>query len=820
MMKIPLRITSLLVVLFSWSASVWAQPANDKCSGAIQLPIYNSEASAVKVSGDTRNVTDGALDGIPVCSANFFRDDVWYYVTTPAVASESGYSIKVYFNESPTDIPNFGMALYNSCDAVAGNAPFFCGSQDDVFWWDDYGLGCFGPNETVYIRVWSAAGDATDWTAGEGTFRIAVFPREDIHDDEAKVLWGDQPGEGDFAGGINDWTLEGISCTGTPAENALWTWDDSGFPQYIFASNQTSRIKSRTLCNGVMVFESTFLDIGPNQVAGSGTCPQDHEGALTSPVIDLSGFDSPGVSLLFNQSMQRYVGGEHWIDYSIDGGTIWKSIQINTEKTYLSTNVSTGTGYYNEEYRVALPGAEKAANFRVRFRFKGGAYWWIIDDVRIIERECSNTSLAGRDEPFFAIAPWVKIPANQVFPFGALSDVFNAGACTQTSVVLNHTVEDLNTNEIVYNENLDYGSLAADSLAQNILFPNLIVLPKKETTYRGTYTLVQDSVDFNPANNLVSFEYSVGGDTFALEDGATREVSFNKTLYTVGAPPSLTYGNYFRPVVDATVKTIQWGVSNPDSLAGKSVTVYLLQWTDTNGDHVAESSERRYIGLKEYTFTGLEDPNVLINTTLDNFISPNPTDPIVMKGGLGYMAMVEYSAAAGDPQIFFLASEERDFTAQQLAMDTAYAHGLVSSPIYFSVLGWAADGNVADIDYEVTNLPLPRRFFGNSIVPVVRIIVESTVNTKDELPVNEFVSVYPNPVSDEIHVKMEFKNPNQGVRLKLINNLGQIVYTKTLTSTFTNHIESIKVSNLSPGNYMLQVETSEGQRSMPVIVVR
>ena len=110
-MKVTLRISSLFFGLVLWSATAWAQPANDMCSGAIDLIVYDSEAEAIPVDGDTRNATDGALDNIPVCSANAYRDDVWYKFTFPAVASGNGYIVKLYYNETAADMDSVGLCF-------------------------------------------------------------------------------------------------------------------------------------------------------------------------------------------------------------------------------------------------------------------------------------------------------------------------------------------------------------------------------------------------------------------------------------------------------------------------------------------------------------------------------------------------------------------------------------------------------------------------------------------------------------------------------------------------------------------------------------
>ncbi|HEY3387468.1 MAG TPA: T9SS type A sorting domain-containing protein, partial [Saprospiraceae bacterium] len=167
--------------------------------------------------------------------------------------------------------------------------------------------------------------------------------------------------------------------------------------------------------------------------------------------------------------------------------------------------------------------------------------------------------------------------------------------------------------------------------------------------------------------------------------------------------------------------------------------------------------------------------------------------------------------------------EARDYTPQQVAMDSAVALGLADMPIYFSVFGWSPDGNIANIDYEVKELdPSDNRiFFGNQIVPVVRIVINEDIiiDGITSLPSDQIISVFPNPATDDISVLMEFTNNVQDVHISLINNTGQVVHSKSISSTVLNQIESFDVSTFTSGSYHMRVQTSEGERSIPVVIL-
>lgn len=811
MMKVTLRISSLFFGLVLWSATAWAQPANDHCDGAIELQVYGSEAEAVLVSGDTRNTTDGLGDNIPVCSANFYRDDVWYKVTFPSGQVNDIYAFKVYFGDEATDITAVGMAVYNTCDAIPTNTAIYCENQP----LDNQGALCHPTaNQTFYIRVWSAAGDAANWQTGQGTFRIAVFPKTYISENTSTVLWGNQPGQGDFNGGLNGWTTEGISCNGTPAENAQWTYSLSGFPFYYFGGDLgtldvINSINSRTACDGSMIFDSGLLNFGPN--GNDGVCPwMEHEGALISPVIDLSEFNTNGVSVLFNQDMQRFTGGRHFVDYSIDGGLTWTEIEINADKTALTTgSTDPNDGYYNEEFRVRLPGAQNVSDLRIRFRFKGGAYWWVIDDVRIIETECNNTRISSQ---WHTGSPWAIVPADQVYPFPVLADVENIGACPQTNVVLTATVTSTGGN-VIYNEELAYGNLAPDSLDENRLFPELVNVPPTTASYNGVLTLTQDSTDFQTSDNTKTYSFAVGGSQFALESGATQAISPAAGNWEANAPKSWAYGNFFYPVTDVVADSILWGINNPVEMAGQIINVTLYQWTDANNDDLANFQERKYVGFLEYTVTGNEVPGETFTVKLDNL--ENEGEPIVLKANFGYLAMIEYAAPdAAAPSLELLGSDERDYRPLIFAFDSVYTEGLVDHKFYSSILAIPADGNLSQVDYGAD------RFGPTDLVPVVRIVKTLSTSTNHDLPVDNSVTAFPNPASNQVQVKLEFAKPYNDVKLRLIDNLGRVVYYKALEQTITQHVESINLRTVAPGSYLLQVETPDGQRSIPVIVTK
>ncbi|HLF63419.1 MAG TPA: T9SS type A sorting domain-containing protein [Saprospiraceae bacterium] len=794
-------------------------PANDKCEGAVALTIYNSEAEAIPVDGDTRNTTDAAQDSIPVCSQNFYRDDVWYCVTGPAEVNESGYVVKVYFADLATDIDSFGIAVYASCDAIG---TIFCGNIPE----DDQVVVCLGPGEKVYIRVWSAFGGAGDWQAGWGTFRITAYNAEFVGSTNVTVLWGDQPGEGDFADGFNAWTTEGIECNGTGPENAVWEWTSSGFPFYIFGPyGGISPIKSRTVCNGSVIFDSGFKHFGETGVGGSGPCPWDsHEGALISPVIDLSAFTVAGISVLFNQSMQRFSGGQHFLDYSTDGGQTWTIIEINADKDYLSTNPETGEGYFNEELRVRLPGVSGEANLargpdnlRIRFRFSGAAYWWVIDDVRIIETEANNLRL---DQAFVTYQLPIQGVRNQGIPWMPQVDFMNVGAVTQTNVTLNAQVWDPMGNTI-YNESVNFGVLEADSALVNenstINVP-FDIAALDTGTYTITYTLTSDSAnlanDFNPLDNVITYEAFVDGDIFSTEHGPNGQVVGAAANWNDGVAHSFIFGNYYHTPVGSVREFLSatFGLANLDELQGVPIDFVLFKWNSGLEDELCQATEREIIAFATYipeAGDGGTDGDSILTLEFERLVGMGP---IILEDNTSYIVAILWNSPGDNGDLVVLVSDVVDYgqTIQQL--------GTFGTPHFAGMLAVPNDGMNDGVDIGTTtynNAPKSAR----SIVPVARMNTDLLIAVKDPLPVNNIVKLYPNPAQDVVTLDLELERSFDRVDVQIVSLDGKVLSERTLYNV-EKETTTLDVSRLPGGTYLAHVETEVGRRYLVFVVQR
>src|SRR4030095_11238383 len=356
MMKVTLLISSLLIVLVSWSATVWAQPVNDNCSGALNVVFSNSEEEVVVTEGDTRGATASTVPN-SVCSTVFYTDDIFFQFTTPDSVDENGIVVRAFFNNAlnPNDIPAVGMALYESCDP--GAVPSHCFSSAI----DDPGQNrfiisgrCLLTNHTYILRVWSSGGDATT----EGTVRIGVFPNSSA---EAFLWWET------FGGGLeaNGWTTEGSCAAGTPDTNAVWHYLPEGLIDMGAYAQPGYRVTGLSYCDGAVGVDSDWNDnAGIAGNFGAGVCPTPGQKFLVSPVIYSGGWDVAGLTLTWTQAIRQYLS-EYFISFRTkddkDPWTDWTDIQVNTE-------FPLNSGFFTDDIqRFFMPNASGHDSLQIRF---------------------------------------------------------------------------------------------------------------------------------------------------------------------------------------------------------------------------------------------------------------------------------------------------------------------------------------------------------------------------------------------------------------------------------------------------------------------
>lgn len=242
------------------------------------------------------------------------------------------------------------------------------------------------------------------------------------------IIWSE-----DFANGIPSTWLNQGSPSG---DSSVWLYHGPG-PGAIQPADSGSQglyslpadpIQSNTRSNGFAIYDSDYYETGGWVIFGYYLFPTPHYGTLTTPVIDLS--SEQNVDLAFTQYYRRFAGpgGNQqvpatYIDISLDGGqTFPHSLTVNDDIEVNSATAANARAVLNISQYV---GGE--SDVRIRFRFDGDFYFWMIDDISLqrtpnYRMEFSTTS--SRPEIEFYSGPSLESSKMPVFTSEQSRDLY------------------------------------------------------------------------------------------------------------------------------------------------------------------------------------------------------------------------------------------------------------------------------------------------------------------------------------------------------------------------------------------------------------
>lgn len=618
----------------------------------------------------------------------------------------------------------------------------------------------------------------------------------------ANILWGNFTGQGDFKGGLNGWTtVNDGACPGFD----LWRWSDDATATDGAFSTGGGISQSASACNGAMAFDSDFYDNnGDGGNLGNGDCPAPQNGELISPIIDLAsvaGNDVEGVTLRFHQATRQF-DSDYYVAYSNDGGTVWDdTIQINTD-------IILNSPHLNETRTVKLSCADpNSSNFRIKFIYTANYYYWIVDNVQLIESPPGSGNDLRLGDDWFAIAPNAVTPRSQVEPFSFMTDVYNIGANTQTGINLNVTIEDGSGGE-VFSDDLPYLPIVCGDDIQNVPFNDYFTPDNAATdNYTGIYFVSSDSADIDLSNNTIEFTFSTSDTTFAKETGMTRTVLPAASNYGPEEAHSWAYGNYFYVVdgEDWNASSATFGLGNPNDpgIPNRLINIQLYKWEeDANLDGQMDPIERTKIGFHTYEILGNEGSS-LITVPL----TANPGSSLALESNSAYVLMVEYQT---NDQVDFalLASEAYDYGAM---IYRELENGTTPTPNtrYAAMLGVA--GTLEDEPYSSLG-------FGWDIVPVVRLNIAPPVsNVKETLDDANIITISPNPADKKMNVRVDLVETHDKVNIRILDVNGRMIQEQIHNNMLSQTLE-FTVSDFPSGVYFLNFITEKGVRTERFIV--
>jgi hypothetical protein len=372
---------------------------------------------------------------------------------------------------------------------------------------------------------------------------------------------------------------------------------------------------------------------------------------------------------------------------------------------------------------------------------------------------------------------------------------------------------------VIYDESVNFGEVPADSSLVNDVSTIPVPFDIAELgvgTYTITYTVTSDSADlindFDPADNVFTYEAFVDPDIFALERGATRSIFGAAGNWDEGAPHSFIFGNYFHTPMGSWRKFTggTFGLANVNALEGVEISFVLFKWNTGLDDEICQGTERELLGFAVYTpgpNAGGADGDTLITMEFENIAG---SEPIVLEDNTSYILAIQWDSPGDNADLEVLASDAIDYgqTIQQL--------GALGTPHFGGMLAIPMDGINDGVDINTQTYADGQS--NRSIIPVVRMNTALIIDAvTDPLPDNNIVHVYPNPAQDELTVFLEMEQNFDRVDIQIVNVEGKVVSEKVLFDVQKERT-TMDVSHLASGTYLVGVRTEIGRRYVVVVV--
>ncbi len=606
------------------------------------------------------------------------------------------------------------------------------------------------------------------------------------------IVWGDQPGQGQFDGGLNGWTVENcfIDHRGNVTSPLSWQWYETPIEEFF-----SSQLVSYSRCDGAAGYEATLWNIDPANGVDLGDPPNypDHHCELVSPVIDLSA--SGPVSLQFWQTNFSLNGNDNPGDpvsrfyISYDGGMTWP------EEYYVqSGNILTDrqTVWANGELRrYALPQLAGEPNIRLKFEFHGDFYAWYIDDVYFIETPNNSLTIF---ENIYGIQASSRTPINLVEPVLAIAGAQNTGVADQTNVEVD--VRYVSPSQTT-NTTIELGLLESDSIGIECATADPYT-PNEIGSYSATMTVQSDSMDFDLSDNSLDFAFSVTDSIWAKDPGEV-----NGFVRPADAT-NFVWGPVFSAPDDYQgtdmIYGFEFGFQLADSIDDNEefLTWSILEWNDTNGDFVSQQSERNSLqsGFVQFKYRDGIDNEM----TIYNLEDLERSSPIAIEAGKNYILAIQWDNPDRDLNMFGYNGYNYDW------MRTAFDE-CASLDRYTDIIGV---GNDISGDWSTGG-------WNGDIVPAMRLITKPIVSTRNEIAQNFSFDMYPNPVAKDLNIGLEFEEVVDNLEISILDISGKVVDVRNDVKV-TSGQYVFDLSRQHSGVYFAKIRTDEGIATKRFIV--
>jgi hypothetical protein len=447
------------------------------------------------------------------------------------------------------------------------------------------------------------------------------------------VIWGE-----DFANGIpTDWINE-------ESNGASWEYRGANtIPNNTIGSRGACTINfmgeplnSSSQSNGFIIFDSNYWDNDALPCVpanfGSGPVPGPHLAYLTTSSIDLSNVQY--AALEWEQYVRFYQGNTR-IEVSVNQGN-WSLLFAN--------NIPLASASPNSENKRIYLGNNICGNSDVRFRFvyDGLYYFWMLDDVRVVEVSANDLKINSTtygDFDFLDPAhptgfEWMEYsiyptPMSPTLKFSA--QIENWGGLAQTGCALNAQLYSDANNTLLYNGTttdpitMPVGSTAEIRAGQFAMAPDT-------GNYTIHYSTLQNEIDALQDNNKDTAHFRISPCVLARDRGIVNAVYEGSELFWNSA---FELGNVFLPTYNMPVSAIAVAIgSNADPNATIRGKIHSFNYGD--------SLVTEFIAETPIVSITNNQPNALGEQAKFQYL--NLADTVILQANTPYWITIESTA--------------------------------------------------------------------------------------------------------------------------------------------------------------------------------
>jgi hypothetical protein len=323
---------------------------------------------------------------------------------------------------------------------------------------------------------------------------------------------------------------------------------------------------------------------------------------------DIDFIEVSNPKLIMCQLFKGLNSGATYIDYSLDNGANWTSIEVNTEVE--------GNQYGDDILEIVLPleiGGQPNVDFRFRFQADNtsvNGYGWQIDDIKIVNNLEVDMVLKKGVMNFFSYVDYTNPEYSDYFHssshYGQIpQDQFESdmGVMVFNGIVeskgnldivpeFNVTVLDPDMSEI-YNEtvlgvNLSTGQVDTIDLLVELALGTNPVLGE----YTVVYNLIADNEEF-PADNIDTTYFNVTENIMGRDlNHMTDQVS--TSIWIGGGNDGDMVGTTYAYLYDTEVTRMDVFISE-QTTAGTSIVGKVFQFDETAGEFLAIAASSIFV---------------------------------------------------------------------------------------------------------------------------------------------------------------------------------------------------------------------------------